>query len=671
MDMRFSPEQLAGLPESSDRRARARRIPSALTSIEIGESNGGIVLNVSETGIAIAVAQSMAAGRTASLSFRLPQLDRTFRAGGEIVWLSESKKTAGVRFVNLEARDRAQIRNWIRAEIVAAELQTPPRESASPAAPKPVLVMPAGPKAVRQEESEAERDEARAAEFDRMFPSEASLKIVETPAEPEFNLLAATTEDEDVALAAEAFLAAREADDADTDVREAELGPGEIPRPEAHGIEPEERGSEAEVNWREVWERQFRLEHENLERTRSFEMFLELPAPFSAGFADAPLETPFANDPFAADNAREIPAVEPAPAETGFAAARYAPAETALRASGTRQAAGRAALQGSGQADVARTKNKNSPLSIAALCTVLVAMCFVLGYAIQPGAFRFRVSKSADMPGEAAARNGASPSSEESAATSAAPVSVVSPKEAPSADAASNSAEGKKESAVSAEKESKVVSAKNPKADAADKLTTGRSALPAASAPASTPLALTTAATVAANSSNANSQPAAATAAPHAVAAAAIPVSFFPVTAPSAGKPAKLMQLPEETIAETSSIVIRSRQFLFVPAQAGLESEHPLERVHLGDRILKVTPAYPAQAWEKFQGGTVHLRSTVGPDGTVLDVQAISGPTSLIPAVTNAVRQWRYKPTDIDGRPISIEEDILVEFRPSRETATQ
>lgn len=127
------------------------------------------------------------------------------------------------------------------------------------------------------------------------------------------------------------------------------------------------------------------------------------------------------------------------------------------------------------------------------------------------------------------------------------------------------------------------------------------------------------------------------------------------------------MQLPEETISETPSIVVRSHQFLFVPALPGPESEHPLQRVHLGDRMVQIAPNYPAQALEKMQGGSVHLRTTIGRDGLVVDVQPISGPTNLIPAAVSAVRQWRYKPTDIDGKPIAIEEDIVIEFRPRRE----
>src|ERR1700735_324531 len=179
MNMHFLPEQLTEYLGSGDRRDRVRRDPPALAYLEVGEGNGGIVLNVSETGLAVAVGQSFLEDEIPLLSFRLPQLDRTFQASGEIVWRSESQKSAGIRFVNLAETDRMQIRNWIRAELVAAGLQTPQERSRAREVAKSVVVMPSPRKVARQAELEAERDEARAAEFDRMFPSEASLNAMQ------------------------------------------------------------------------------------------------------------------------------------------------------------------------------------------------------------------------------------------------------------------------------------------------------------------------------------------------------------------------------------------------------------------------------------------------------------------------------------------------------------
>src|SRR5580692_11259705 len=107
MNMHFLPDQLTEFLGSSDRRAGVRREPAALAYLELGEGNGGIVLNVSETGLAVAAAQPFLETEIPLLSFRLPQLERTFQASGEIMWRSESQKSAGIRFTNLAEPDRA------------------------------------------------------------------------------------------------------------------------------------------------------------------------------------------------------------------------------------------------------------------------------------------------------------------------------------------------------------------------------------------------------------------------------------------------------------------------------------------------------------------------------------------------------------------------------------
>jgi TonB family protein len=692
--MRFLPEQLAGLPESSDRRGRARRNPSEVTCLELGEGNGGIVLNVSETGLAIAVAQSITEDHIPRLSFRLPQLDRTFLAEGEIVWRSESQKSAGVRFVNLEERDRVQIRNWIRAEIVSMEFETavdvPPAVVANA-----VLIMPSPRKAVATwAQTEAERDEARAAEFDRMFPSEATLALQAHPAAeivgPEFNFLAETSEAEDVEIAAEAFRAAQEEHHAGDELDVSEAALGELAANGSEDLESAEEKTTAEIDWREKWE-MFHQERENLERSRSQETILELPAPFSTPLPEAPAEISADLTQVTAANDRNWPAQV---AGVTFGSANISQVATARETVASGGAASAVAPVDAHGADdrtfaarsvttaVADASDEKNPLSIAALCVVLVAMCFILGYAIQPGAFRFETAKSADTPAETVSPEASRDAEVPAAATSAPPADATSTEQNLTAAAPTvNPMPG--DAPAAAKKEEPVSAAPKTPASATDALGTDPTRPTSPASSAVVPLApATSGARAIAPDESATKAAVAPAATPTASASAGptapatahesvIPVSFFPVTAPSEGAPSKLMQLPEETITETPSIVVRSHQFLFVPALPGLESEHPLERVHLGDRVVKVDPTYPAQALEKLQGGSVHLRTTIGTDGLVVDVQPISGPTNLIPAAVSAVRQWRYKPTDIDGKPIAIEEDIVIEFRPRREVAAR
>lgn len=113
-------------------------------------------------------------------------------------------------------------------------------------------------------------------------------------------------------------------------------------------------------------------------------------------------------------------------------------------------------------------------------------------------------------------------------------------------------------------------------------------------------------------------------------------------------------------------MLIYSRQFVFVAAQPGPEWSHNPEKVQIGERLSHIEPVYPAQAAQKRMGGTVHLRATIGKDGAVESVRSISGPTLLIPAAIDAVRQWKYEPTLLEQHPIEMQEDITIEFRPVR-----
>ncbi len=60
----------------------------------------------------------------------------------------------------------------------------------------------------------------------------------------------------------------------------------------------------------------------------------------------------------------------------------------------------------------------------------------------------------------------------------------------------------------------------------------------------------------------------------------------------------------------------------------------------------KVEPEYPAVLRDKGIGGTVKLRVTIRPDGSVKDVQTLGGNAVLVESATRAVKQWRYAPTE-------------------------
>jgi TonB family protein len=100
-------------PLTSERRQNPRHPVRPTEYIEIGDNNGGIILDISEGGMAVASAQALVGNQTLRFRFQLPRSLETIEASGEINWIGETKKRAGVRFVDLPLAAREQIRKWI------------------------------------------------------------------------------------------------------------------------------------------------------------------------------------------------------------------------------------------------------------------------------------------------------------------------------------------------------------------------------------------------------------------------------------------------------------------------------------------------------------------------------------------------------------------------------
>ncbi|MGH9734557.1 MAG: TonB family protein [Candidatus Acidiferrales bacterium] len=96
-----------------ERRRSARRDVKSLAYIDLGNDTGGIVLNISEGGLAVHSAVALTPRDLPSISFQLPNSSDWVAGGGDIVWLDASRKEAGVRFAALPDGARAYIRNWI------------------------------------------------------------------------------------------------------------------------------------------------------------------------------------------------------------------------------------------------------------------------------------------------------------------------------------------------------------------------------------------------------------------------------------------------------------------------------------------------------------------------------------------------------------------------------
>jgi protein TonB len=84
--------------------------------------------------------------------------------------------------------------------------------------------------------------------------------------------------------------------------------------------------------------------------------------------------------------------------------------------------------------------------------------------------------------------------------------------------------------------------------------------------------------------------------------------------------------------------------------------------VSTGLLIKKVTPNYPQLAKQARIQGAVVLQALISKEGTIQNLQLISGHPMLAPAAIEAVKQWRYKPYLLNGEPVAVETQVVVNF---------
>lgn len=78
--------------------------------------------------------------------------------------------------------------------------------------------------------------------------------------------------------------------------------------------------------------------------------------------------------------------------------------------------------------------------------------------------------------------------------------------------------------------------------------------------------------------------------------------------------------------------------------------------------INRVQPIYPPLARQTRISGTVRLHAIIGKNGAVTQLEVISGHPLLVQAALDAVRQWRYRPTLLNGEPVEVDTTIDVIF---------
>ena len=588
---------------ASDRRAHPRQRIRSLAYVHLGEGNGGIVLNISEGGIGVQAAEALDEGEgVIAMRIEIPRSRKRLEVRGEIMWVGESRKEAGLRFVDLQEDALRRIRSWMAREESPG---TAPEES----------------------EEEVEAPAIRAAEVRAETVVEESSARRENPvADGEERAAQGGEPSSEVEEPAEEYLGPVEFDEESVAFEEAAAD--EIA--DASRISPAEVGERAAV-------------------------MMDALSGVADKFADAGSarrkeedRAPKIAPPAATSGAKpHIPAVPYTPISGAHGAPAFAladPPPAPARYSGGDAAASlfpkpRVSAEGTAAAASADDGWKNfrvqlqSGWFLAALVLLLATISFVAGMAVRRGALNGMMGDVDDVvqPKSASAPSSGNPAASNYGNGSSAATAPARPLQIEIVDlenhrwtipAASGAVRGDASAARPAQLN---------EAGPSD----GGAPSPAASKVPAT---------------NQNSARGAASNGTADTGGAANP-----------GAPL-MLSLPETPISASGSIAIRATGMVPMPGDDVQSAQHA-RNLQIGELTNLVEPVYPPDARQARLEGTVKLHVVVAANGEIQSFRTVSGPESLAQAAMNAVREWRYRPTLLNGKPVETQEDVTFVFR--------
>jgi TonB family protein len=105
-------------------------------------------------------------------------------------------------------------------------------------------------------------------------------------------------------------------------------------------------------------------------------------------------------------------------------------------------------------------------------------------------------------------------------------------------------------------------------------------------------------------------------------------------------------------------------------ANAAARAKARMAAVRVGGQIKPPTktkdvkPVYPAIARSARVAGEVTIEATIGPDGKVMDAKVVRSIPLLDQAALDAVQQWEYTPTLLNGVPVPVLVTVTINFTP-------
>ncbi|MGP8155440.1 MAG: TonB family protein [Candidatus Acidiferrales bacterium] len=576
-------------PDLPERRAHARQPVRAIAYVQLDESNGGIILNISEDGFAVYAIASLMDDHLPHIRFQLPQSNAWIEAGGNILWRSESNRLAGIRFSGIADQARAQIREWCNSQ------------AALPISPE----VPDAP-----EEAIAHPEVRREARHEEASPATDSVAVLDTAAlvlELEASLSAS--------LSAMAGLPESQlSNEPDQDSSALENPSAIPPRPNRLEVVPAATSDELDPA-----DPPAILSIDDLrERASSY------PACPDEGRAPADTGLPTSSSAGRAPRGAALPKIVRGPAVSRFARLQSmesgdlaepglpavvdlsSVAGSDIRSHGLYREAPQAARK---QQPISPSWERDRWIGILALCLVL---SLAAAWEARHGTLHLF-----------SARNSSA-------------ISKDLAKPAPQQD-----------------------SSLSPAANPAAKPQGGKVAIPAGAANAGeqqvTPGAAGNLHTA---RNNAHAE--------YGLVVLSPPLRSHRVSNIQIPAAPDLRSPNDQASARNLGIVESAPPLSALIASSNLNPPPPpalSAQPRLGALIYHVAPSYPSVARAARIEGDVTLRATIGPNGKVARVQALSGPPALIAAAVDAVSQWRYKPALLRGQPVATQEDVTIEFR--------
>jgi TonB family protein len=130
--------------------------------------------------------------------------------------------------------------------------------------------------------------------------------------------------------------------------------------------------------------------------------------------------------------------------------------------------------------------------------------------------------------------------------------------------------------------------------------------------------------------------------------------------------PARTVGFGEAT--RVSDVLVRSLSPSAAPVDSLAKTETPERVIVVGGNVQaaklvrQVQPIYPALARQIRVQGVVTLEAVIGIDGTIQQLRALAGHPLLIPSAMQAVQQWLYNPTVLNGKAVEVKTTIEVRF---------